>query len=109
MIRRIILAALIVALAACAERVTPTTGSVEAGADNQLPPIVWRIRDQAELERIYREAGRTIQQGQQLHGFSARQGDVIVVYTLPPRNVDDQVTTTLGHEVMHVALGDFHR
>lgn len=44
------------------------------------------------------------------HGFAGYADDgTAVVYTLPPNRVDDAVTCTLGHEVMHVALGEYHR
>ncbi len=81
-----------------------------AGDTQQLPPIEWRVVDRAELERAYRAAGMQIPERSELRGFAARLGDGrTVVYTLPPRHVDDDVTTTLGHEVMHVALGEYHR
>ena len=31
-----------------------------------------------------------------------------IIYTLPPKTVDDDVATTLGHEVMHIAMGKYH-
>lgn len=44
-----------------------------------------------------------------LHGFAGYADDgTAVVYTLPPQSVDDAVACTLGHEVMHVALGEHH-
>lgn len=93
-------------LAACGERIQPPPA---AGTVHSLPPIEWRIVDRAELERIYREAGMPLDERQSLRGFVGTQGGRTVIYTLPPRAVDDDVATTLGHEVMHVALGDYHR
>ncbi|MCR6661821.1 MAG: hypothetical protein NVV60_01405 [Luteimonas sp.] len=93
-------------LAGCAERIEPTP---QAGDVHQLPAIEWRIVDRAELERVYRDAGMPLTDKQSLRGFVAKRDDQVVVFTLPPRSVDDDVTTTLGHEVMHVALGDYHR
>ncbi len=103
--RALLLAAMLL-LSACADRIEPQPA---AGDIYQLPPMEWRIVDRAELERIYRDAGMPLIEQQRLHGFVARQGDKIVIFTLPPRSVDDDVTTTLGHEVIHVAIGDYHK
>lgn len=93
-------------LTACGERIAPTPTD---GDTHALPPIEWRIRSRVELEAIYRHSGMALHDGQKLEGFAGREGDRWVVYTLPPQYVDDAATCTLGHEVMHVALGDYHR
>jgi len=105
------------ALTACGGERIPT--APEPGARLDLPPIEWRVRDRTGLEAAYESSGLAIQRavpgsavhrrGDQLSGFAGRDGERWVVYTLPPQRVDDAVACTLGHEVMHVALGDYHR
>lgn len=56
------------------------------------------------------ESGMPIGERDRLHGFAGYSDDgTAVVYTLPPNRVDDAVICTLGHEVMHLALGEYHR
>ncbi|AXA83718.1 hypothetical protein DCD74_02525 [Lysobacter oculi] len=99
--------ATVVLLAGCGERIDPQPA---AGQVYHLPPIEWRVVDRAELERVYRDAGMPLNQGDRLHGFAGRLPDGrMVIYTLPPTRVDDAATLTLGHEVAHVALGSYHR
>lgn len=93
-------------LTGCTE---PVQNPPEAGQTVALPPIEWRVRDREGLEAAYRNSGMDLTDRENLHGFAGRDGDVAVVYTIPPRRVDDAVACTLGHEVMHVALGDYHR
>ncbi len=51
-----------------------------------------------------------LEQGQQLEGFTGITPDGLhIVYTLPPSTVDDAATCTLGHEVLHVVLGEYHK
>lgn len=108
MIRRIILLLVITLTAACTggEKIADAP---EAGAVIYLPEIEWRVVSRAELERVYIASGQPLEPGQSLRGFAATQGERILVYTLAPEEVDDDATLTLGHEVMHVALGDYHR
>lgn len=84
-------------------------GAPKVGDTIQLPEIEWRIVNRGELERIYRIAGKRLEPNQKLYGFSARQGGKAIIYTLPPRKVDDDPTLILGHEVLHVALGEYHQ
>ena len=93
-------------LAGCGE---PVQNPPEPGQTVALPPIEWRVRDREGLEAAYRNSGMPLTERERLHGFAGRDGDVAVVYTLPPRRVDDAVACTLGHEVMHVARGEYHR
>lgn len=93
-------------LAGCGE---PVQNPPEPGQTVALPPIEWRVRDREGLEAAYRNSGMPLAERERLHGFAGRDGDTAVVYTLPPRRVDDAVACTLGHEVMHVALGEYHR
>lgn len=93
-------------LTACGERVEPQP---RPGDVHSLPPIEWRVAGRAELERVYRESGMPLGEHDKLHGFAGYRDGHAVVYTLPPVRVDDQATCTLGHEIMHIALGDYHR
>lgn len=83
---------------------------VQPGTVIHLPPIEWHVLSEEDMVRVYTEqGGMTISEGQALDGFAASQGDRIMVFTRPPRYVDDQVTLVLGHEIMHVALGEYHQ
>lgn len=76
-----------------------------------LPPIEWRIRDAETIRQAYVESGQCLEDGQTIEGFTGLDPNgVQVIYTLPPKRVDDSATLTLGHELMHVALGkDYHK
>ena len=93
------------ALTGCGDHITP---SPQPGDVHTLPPIEWRIVSEPELRRAYADAGMPLERGQKLHGFVGTQSGRTVIYTTAPSTVDDQVATTLGHEVMHVALGSYH-
>lgn len=105
MIRALALAIALL-LAGCGERIDPAP---VAGDVHQLPQIEWRIVGAPELRRVYADAGMPLAAGDKLHGFVGEQSGRVVIYTLPPRRVDDQPTCTLGHELLHVAIGDYHR
>ena len=94
------------ALTACGEQIVPQP---EEGSEYAIPAFTWHVVDTQELRRVYREAGQPIQDGDRLYGFVGKRGNEYVVYTLPPKTVDDSATCTLGHEVMHLALGDYHK
>lgn len=79
-----------------------------AGDVIQLPAIEWHVVTQSQLEQVYREAGMPLTQEQQLQGFVGTRGNRTVLYTLAPQRVDDQAVLTLGHEVLHAAIGDYH-
>lgn len=95
----------------------PRTPPVSVPENEYRLNVVWRVIDSPrELAEIYSTGGGTIidygsraTRKDRLYGFSARGEDgTIYVYTLRPEHVDDSRTLTLGHEVMHVALGDYH-
>lgn len=114
--RNKIITALVLSLAvvACSptspdREITPTKGSIEEGAINSVPPIEWAIVSQREMENLYSNSKKPLKNGV-LHGFIGIDpvtGATIVV-TTRPRYVDDEVACTLGHEVMHAALGNYH-
>lgn len=105
--RHTLLIAAMFLVVGCGERIDPQPA---AGQVYHLPPIEWRVVDRAELTRVYREAGMPLNQGDRLHGFAGRLPDGrMVIYTLPPARVDDTATLTLGHEVLHLAIGSYHK
>lgn len=94
-------------LTACGERVA---NAPQPGTRVQLPAIEWRVVDRQGLLHAYQASGMELVPGQRLEGFAGIDSDGRhVVYTMAPRTVDDSATCTLGHEVMHVALGAYHR
>ena len=102
------LAALVVlaALAGCGQRVTPPPA---AGDTVLVPAFEWRMADPLALKAAYVANGQVVPDGTELHGFAGVLPDgTRVIYTLPPVRVDDEATCTLGHEVMHLALGSYH-
>lgn len=98
---------LTLALTACGEKVTP---EVKPGETFYLPPVEWRVVNSTQMVKAYTEAGMPLAPDQKLHGFIGHLHDgTVVIYTLPPVAVDDSATCTLGHEMMHAALGDYHK
>lgn len=98
---------LTLALTACGEKVTP---EVKPGETFYLPPVEWRVVNEAQMVKAYGDAGKAIPPGHKLEGFIGHHTDgTVIVYTLPPKTVNDTATCTLGHEIMHEALGDYHR
>ena len=91
--------------------VTACGEKMQAPADTYaIPEFEWRIRSNDELRSIYANSGMSLREGHKLHGFVGTDAaGRNVIYTTSPRTVDDAVACTLGHEVMHLALGDYHR
>lgn len=102
-----ILLALILLLTACGEKVT---NKPEAGAVLQVPAFEWHVVDQKELDTVYKQSGMALESKQKLYGFTGVTKDGRrVVYTTEPQYVDDAVALTLGHEVMHIVMGSYHK
>lgn len=93
-------------LAACGERVQ---NPPQAGTTISVPAFEWRIVDQSSLEQVYTNSGMNLSSDRKLYGFAGKTDKgVFVIYTTAPTTVDDEVTTTLGHEVLHLVLGEYH-
>ena len=103
----------LVALAASAQRIVPTIDFSAMKLE-----ITW-VRTNAQIEAAREEYGAEIEQEgnrrvpQKPEGFAVlvrRAGELVCrLWVLKPENVDDQRTTALGHELLHCALGDYHR
>lgn len=79
------------------------------GSDIEVPSFMWKLRSQHDLETIYKTNGQILTDDDRLYGFVGIASDGrYVIYTAEPRYVDDEVSCTLGHEVMHLVLGDYH-
>lgn len=94
-------------LAGCGERINPAP---QPGDVYAIPAFEWHVVDRAELERTYRNAGMPMGENDRLTGYVAVTDDGRnVVVTLAPSRVDDTASCVVGHEVLHLALGDYHR
>lgn len=103
---RIIVIALCIALAACSQEPDPRLP--RAGNVYHIPEMEWHVVTQQELDRRIAAAGIDVPHNSRNHGMAYEQGGTLVVVTLAPQRVDDDATTSLGHEVMHHVLGDYH-
>lgn len=106
--RRLLLTGLaLLGLTACREEVQNPPA---VGARITIPSLEWRVVSKQQLVGVYRDSGMQLRDGQDLKGFIGKYPDGrVVMYTLPPKSVDDDVTLTIGHEVLHAALGPYHR
>lgn len=96
-------------LAGCKESGDKVMGAPTPGTDLPVASFIWKVRTPEQLETIYITNGEVLSEMETVDGFVGKDplGNY-VVYTASPKFVDDEVTCTLGHEVMHIALGDFH-
>lgn len=74
-----------------------------------IPTFDWYIVSEAEMRDVYERSGQVIPEGGELKGITGLNNGQQVVITPPPVYVDDEVACTLGHEVMHIAFGDYHK
>ena len=115
-IRTLHVGALAVALLARPTRgedVQPSVGFSEMRLE-----VTW-VRSNAEIEHARKRYGQEIEQEghrlvpQKPEGFAvlvARNGELICrLWVLQPKNVDDERTTALGHELLHCLAGNYHR
>jgi hypothetical protein len=103
--------ALIVNAPVCAERVDPTHHFTAFRIE-----VTW-AESSAELERYRRQHGHKRKPGQagrptRLNGFSVlgkRDGELVcLIYAIMPKQVNDDLTTALGHELLHCLAGTYH-
>lgn len=88
-------------LAGCRE---PVQNAPKVGDDIKVQEFLWRVRD---AETINREHGPV--PGHEVLGYIGQRADGSYVITTPaPRLVNDQAACILGHEVMHLAFGNYH-
>lgn len=104
-IRHMVLGIALLCMTACGERIVPAP---KAGDVYYIPATEWRIVSEQDMRKIYIDAGMPLQDAQELQGFVGTVGGKSVIYTTTPDRVDGVVTTTLGHEVMHLTLGAYH-
>ena len=89
----------------------PVKNAPKMGDHIELPPIVWKIRTEKQMTEIRENSLGPTNHKVRVLGLVGVNQDTgrVEVITGVPRYVDDQVACTLGHEIMHVALGDFHK
>lgn len=93
-----------------AEAVVPEyNGGLNPPKKITIPSFDWYIMSKAELRAVYERSDMEVPPGAELHGFTGIHNGKRVVITAPPATVDDDATLTLGHEVMHIAFGDYHQ
>lgn len=106
---RMLLVAAVLAISGCGEQVQ---NAPAAGTTVLIPEFEWRVVDADTMARLHAENGIVLQRGVEtalgMQGVRNIDGRVMV-YTLPPKYLNDRNTCTLGHEVMHIALGAYHK
>ena len=101
---------LLTLLVGCDSR-EPVKNAPKLGDQIELPPIVWKIRTEKQMAEIRENSLGPTNRKVRVLGLTGVNQDTgrVEVITEVPRYVDDQIACTLGHEIMHVALGDFHK
>lgn len=94
------------ALAACGE---PVQNAPKAGDDIKVDGFTWRVRSADTIAAEYAGAGKVAGPGWAVDAYAGTLNGKPIVTTQAPRVVDDAVACSLGHEVMHLAIGDYHR
>ena len=94
---------LVLLTAGCGERIqnAPQPG------DSYYVCVTWQVHTPESLTAAY-SAIQPPPPGR-LVGFASRRGDAHTIHTLAPTRVDDDAVTTLGHELLHVVLGEYHK
>lgn len=93
-------------LTGCGE---PVIKAPKAGDDIAVPAFTWRVRSDQQIATEYRAAGKDPGEGRAVDAYIGRVNGAPAITTRPPLYVDDGVACSLGHEVMHAAIGDYHR
>lgn len=98
-----------VALAGCSGGEGVANAPVD-GSNITIQQFEWRVRSKQELQEIHALNGIELRAGQVAVGLQGTDPNgAVVIYTGAPVHVDDSVACTLGHEVMHIALGKYHK
>lgn len=100
-----IAAAVALLLAGCAE---PVQNAPKVGDDIRVEGFTWRVRSAEQIAAEYAGAGKDPGPGLAVDAYIGRLNGETIITTKPPRTVDDGIACSLGHEVMHAALGDYH-
>lgn len=101
---RTLMLALVLLLAGCAEK-------IEVPGEVHDLAFQWRIVEKEELLAVYMNSDQELPEGGELDGFVGRDPGTLswVIYTTRPTRLDDRATCTLGHEVLHIVAGDYHK
>lgn len=91
--------------AGCAEKIQDAP---KAGTATLVQQFEWRVINREQMVELHRLNGITLKPNEVPLGMQGYKDGKAIIYTLPPKTVDDDVATTLGHEVMHIAMGKYH-
>ena len=92
-------------LAGCGEKVQ---GAPDVGTTTLVQQFEWRVINREQMVELHRLNGIYLKPNEVPLGMQGYKDGKAIIYTLPPKTVDDDVTLTLGHEVMHIAMGKYH-
>lgn len=91
--------------AGCAEKIQDAP---KAGTTMLVQEFEWRIINEAQMRELHAINNIKVAEGKVPVGIQGYKDGKAIIYTLPPKSVDDDVALTLGHEVMHIAMGKYH-
>jgi len=86
-------------LVGCQETINPTTIKKSVTID-------WRPTE--DIDKTCREKSHTTTT-KPIKGCAHPDKDKCTIYSPMPQTVDDEQTTTLGHEVLHCFRGSYHK
>lgn len=91
------------------EPVVPEYNKVYTPSSIHIPTFDWYIVSEEDLQTIYKNSGYDLPSNNRVTGLTGMVKGKQVIITTAPKGVDDEVTLTLGHEVMHLAFGKYHQ
>ena len=103
--RAVAITAALFLLSGCGEKVQ---GAPDAGTTTLVQQFEWRVINREQMVELHRLNGINLKPNEVPLGMQGYKDGKAIIYTLPPKTVDDDVTLTLGHEVMHIAMGKYH-